>query len=320
MKTAQHRTMEMRLFKIYLTEKGDSIRTIQQKQNIIISILSEGEFSITSAKEFLYKKRVEGCLKSTLNKYKSAIKSYCEYKNLTWGSEFKRQSENDSHETVLLSDTEIEAIINFVPLPNKMSIFFLLLSHCGARPDEIRTLTVNDISDEVVFIPDGKTGGRYIPIPEYVSKHVKKYIKTLQTEVMFPARNSIRKGLPISETVYLVEFRRRRDALGITKRARPYSFRHSKAQNLGDCMTLKDLMAFLGHKKPDTTLKYLRSNLGRLRKGIKKDPFNKTFLPLTERFESAVKDIIERAESEAEILNISLEKDENTFQIRLEIK
>ncbi len=126
-----------------------------------------------------------------------------------------------------------------------------LLALTGCRSSEIRTLQWTDYRDSHLFLRDSKTGPRTV----WLSEAARAILDTLprSSRWIFP---SVRGDDPLSKTMLTSAWMRIRERAGLTD-VRLHDLRHSYASvALSSGETVRTVGRLLGHRKPETTLKY----------------------------------------------------------------
>lgn len=169
------------------------------------------------------------------------------------------------------TDDEIKKIFNSIDAPFGFYVFFLLCT--GLRRSEALALTVSDIdfakniivvsksleykngNQPSVKTPKTKAGGREVPIPSILLPELKKYMKCLNSDLMFPCPKSNRNpgGGYMTAKAYETLWSKYSEATGLTLTA--HNLRHGTATILFeagvDAHTAKSI---LGHSNVNTTL------------------------------------------------------------------
>lgn len=272
-------------FKLHLLSSGISSRTTKAtlyRINIIFAKcqpLTEETF-----RQFLLSLLDNGSSGSTVNKYIQTIKKYSAFEPLDWAKNIKKIKE-EAKPKVILSDDEIEAFVALDTGNEKYQMLWSLIAFTGARPNEIATLTIDDIdfANNIIYINRTKTKtGRTVPIAPNIIDPLKEYIKLLETDLLFPTR--YRPDLPLQNYSYTKDFKKRIKILGIKKHITPYSLRHSFITRL---LTDAEAPLFVvqqivGHKRADTTMQYFHGSVKAMKKAIEKDPLmQKSMKPWT---------------------------------------
>jgi integrase len=156
------------------------------------------------------------------------------------------------------------------------SIFWLIQAYTGMRPSEVARLTVKavEIGEGFFYVLQTKTHEpRKIPISQSIQESIVLFIKSLESDLLFPNRYDTK--IPVSISAFEENFKRRKELLGI-KRANltPYSLRHSFASRLITESSIYDVKTLMGHKKITTTERYLHTNEEQLKEVIKNDPLS----------------------------------------------
>jgi site-specific recombinase XerD len=133
----------------------------------------------------------------------------------------------------------------------------------GIRLSELANLAVNDVDLEqkLLTVRQGKgKKDRHIPLVDAVVKALRNYLRyrnmqlVLDDEVFFLAKNGT--SLSVSTVKYLVA--KYVQKAGIRKKVSVHTLRHTFGAHKADQhMGIATLQALMGHKKKETTLKYV---------------------------------------------------------------
>lgn len=281
-------------FRLYLIREGNKDSSIRETVKIISRLHQENpDFSLSGFNSFIVKLKEEGRINSYINHFIIAIRHWGKCFNIPELAEMKRiKGNNSSFEKATMSDEEIE---EFLALPfigksgiynhNKQlyrkrydmwTIFFKILSYSGARPMEIFKMKVQDVDFGAnVFRVDGKTGKRIVPISFVIRNDVEKYVKALETEELFSMYQTEKKeGAPwryaFGERIKRMNIKR--DNLSV------YSLRHSFITRLiSQDLSLFKIQKIVGHKRIETTQKYVHVSEKVLQETVEADPLAKRF-------------------------------------------
>lgn len=168
-------------------------------------------------------------------------------------------------------------------------IFYTILFYHGLRTIEISKLVTEyiDFGRNVIIIPKhiSKTGQeRLIPISPSVTEKLKEYIFTLSQDHLFPAfhkRSRERGVLHVQCNDWERFFNLQIKRIGLKrKNLTPYSGRHTygSRQSEEDVSVFK-IKEIMGHKKVETTMKYVHTSLKSLRKVQENDRLSRHALP-----------------------------------------
>lgn len=273
-------------FRLYLQRQNLNPRTIQQ-QRLRLRILLQAciPFDSQTFADFLSSHATKNS-PASLNKYVQTARSYVNWRKLDFDQELLKKFRETPKTRVMMSDNEITS---FLALPyepqnrqyakfndhyNMMTVFWYLCAFTGAREGEIAALQQHhiDLAGQVMVIEHSKTGtGRNIWLSEMVYPVIEKYLKTLQTDLLFPRMSNTER--PIDADIWGRDFRQRISRLGITKKVLPYSLRHSCLTRLGNNgVELQHLMGIAGHTNPKNTMIYVKSGLKAQAEAFRKDP------------------------------------------------
>jgi site-specific recombinase XerD len=142
----------------------------------------------------------------------------------------------------------------------------------GIRLSELAALTLEeiDLENRLLTVRQGKgKRDRQIPVVEDEVKALRNYLRhraselILDDEILFLAKNGT--SLNVSSVKYIVAKYVKR--AGIRKRVSVHTLRHTFGAHKADKnMSLATLQVLMGHKKKETTLKYIHLARTNLRK------------------------------------------------------
>lgn len=259
--------MTQTFFEDFLIRRGLRSYTIACHLQRLRQINSEcDEFTFATIEKYLTQKKKSGIKGSSLNRLVITIHSYCEALSLEWGKDIKFFKEEPTYKGVF-NDEEIEKLIE-QPCPpdcrtniwERWTMWLQVLAYSGMRPNEVSTLTVDQIDwgSNNFILPTTKTVPRRVPIAPNLKKELIEYLPSCTTHLFptpSPRGHVWRQG-------WLKHFDMRKKMAGLTRPGlTPNSFRHSFISNLWEEATpLPDIMNIVGHRNPKTTLGY--SHLG----------------------------------------------------------
>jgi len=285
-------------FNIALLRKGIEKSTIFLYQKCLKRLEHLESLTYDNYVNFIYSLKDKGCRHSYINNHINAVRHYCTFLKDTGREfdpkipEFKRLPEQ-TYNKGILSDEEITKITSHFPRSH-FTLFFKTLSLTGARPNEISHITVNDLLLGEGFIlirPEvSKTKTqRYIPIAPSLIEELKEQIKDKKgTDLVFP--NKI--GKPITRGAWSYAFRLRVKRLGLDRpNVTCYSLRHSFISSLAsdENANLARIQQIAGHKKIETTARYIHLSYKQLHKTLNKLTLLRDQLP----FEDSTNMIVE---------------------------
>lgn len=147
----------------------------------------------------------------------------------------------------LLSETEVQQIINNVPTVRDKTLFSLLYE-TGARIGEILNMKVCDVifDDKGAYVMlDGKTGQRRNRIIKSIPL-LKEWIIAVPTDdskrFLWVTKDGNRLGYPMIRKI----LKKLEKQLKLNKRLYPHLFRHSRSTELAKYLTEQQLKAYLG--------------------------------------------------------------------------
>lgn len=236
-----------------------------------------------------------------LNSYIDTLHLYGRFKQTDIYESLKYFPEED-YEKATMSDDEIEKFLSLSPATNgeKMkrrwkikTLFWKCLAYSGARPGEIAHLTINTVDlGRQVFLLDGKTGKRIVPIAPVLVPELTEYIKEVTGDYLFPSlsgRQGYRQNAPVIDDVdWHYDFHQRLKRLGIKrKNLTPYSLRHSFITRLlNEDLNIYKVQNLVGHKQGSpVTSQYYHLTTKALFKTLNQDPLQRHQLPADKRFE-----------------------------------
>jgi len=164
------------------------------------------------------------------------------------------------------------------------TMYFECLARLGFRPHELSNLKINEVNiGRNTIVVTGKTGFRELPLPDSFIQKLKDYLAICKTEYLFMTKKNEKHGI-IDSVAWTYQFRTRLKRLGqmpefarIDKRPRLscYSLRH----NFGDAVSnatnnIRLLQQLMGHKKIESTLRYVHPTLEQKRAVVRRIPIN----------------------------------------------
>jgi len=279
-------------FAIHLKSKGLAQNTVRLTLSRTERILNECQPLTKETFETFLVALFDSVSAAAVNKYIQAIKAYGAYQNISWTKELKQVKEQ-SAPRFLLSDEEIEQIIEVKPLPDRLSVFWATIAFTGARPSEIASLTKDsvDLKTGTIYITATKTKStRTVPISDRLKLVLNEYIPSVPNQLLFYIKGKPNK--PMYSDQLRADFRDRLKKLGITKKVTPYSLRHSFITRILDNeANLFAVQGIVGHKKADTTQAYYKESLKAKRKATRRDPMNAMVLSPEQRLKQTVEEL-----------------------------
>lgn len=215
-------------------------------------------------KNYLYHLRVNRNLSAnTLNVVHCAIRFfYIHVINAEWVVKDIAKYKRDKSKPVVLSQSEVEAILNLT-WNLKHKIILTLIYSAGLRVSEAAKLKVQDIDTDrmQIFIKDGKGGAdRYALLSPTTLKLLRDYIDEYKpVDYLFYAKNK-NKMKHFSVRAIQRAFRDARFKAGIIKEASVHTLRHSFATHLLEAgVHTHHIQLLLGHFSPQATYIYLHT-------------------------------------------------------------
>lgn len=201
---------------------------------------------------------------------------------------FYERRDRDEYVRATMTDDEVEAFLS-LPNPNPIgtvywqrfelwTMFWSICAYHGPRMGEVarmRKVPTKDNQSTVdfganVIIFDGKTGPRKVPMSFVVRDKLKYYVDTLvKGEYLFPSLHSYAKSPYVHDVAWGGDFRHRIQELepkfpGISNRMNlePYSLRHTAGTRWAEeDWALPKIQKAMGHRRLDTTQKYLHMSM-----------------------------------------------------------
>ncbi len=272
--------------KEYLTvlrfEKNLSDNTIKSYENDlkkVINFLEEknisdlNNVSSTILTSFFERQRSLGIDSSTVARYMSSIKGFCDYletsKYIEKNPTEKLVSVKKSRKLPpVLSFYEVDKILNTPdtsdPLGLRDKAILELFYSCGLRVSELINLKIGDLffEDEVIRVLGKGSKERIVPIGSSAVKWINEYLANTRPRLAkkFKSENYIflnRRGSKLSRMWIWKIFDQYSKAAGIKKEIHPHTFRHSFATHLLEGgADLRAVQEMLGHADISTTQIY----------------------------------------------------------------
>lgn len=315
--------MSLVQFEEYLILEGHREYTIECHLRRLKQLLANcTPFNEEKVKQFLILKKKAGVKGASLNRLIITLRKYSRCAGLEWGLHFHLFKEEEPNKGVF-SDEEIESIISLERLPGcrpevwkRWTVWLQVLAFSGMRPNEVSTLTVDQIDwgTNNFVLAVTKTRPRRVPIAAILKPILKEYLKDKE-HYLFPV--SSKRG-HVWRQGWQKHMDLRMRAVGI-KRANltTNSFRHSFISNLWEERApLPDIMSIVGHKKPETTLRYSHLGNRSAQKSINQHTIVKKYAEPDEQLE----DLIEEAKRRGMLTNEHFEWSISNHSLHIEIK
>lgn len=158
----------------------------------------------------------------------------------------------------IFSIQEINALVNAYKNIKHQAIIQLFYS-CGLRIGELVNIELTHInSDRLILRVKGAKGfkDREVPIPSATLQLLRSYYRQAQPKPkkwLFEGWNHQRYTVRSVQQVFYQGIK----AIGIKRKVKPHSLRHSRATHLHDAgVDIKDIADFLGHSQLKTTADY----------------------------------------------------------------
>ncbi len=146
------------------------------------------------------------------------------------------------------------ALVAAEPSAPLQSTIIRLLALTGCRQSEIRTLRWRDYREGHLFLRDGKAGPRTVWLPSAARAVLNRLRDSARASVVFPATG---RQSPISNETLYGAWRQIRAQAGLENSFRLHDLRHTYASfALGSGESVAMIGRLLGHRDPDTTLRY----------------------------------------------------------------
>lgn len=308
---------ELPAFRLYLLKEQKGKRRVRSEKTadlhlaLLTRLLKEAPtLSLSAINTYLLSLLEKGRKGTYLNDYIDTLHVYGRFKGIK-DYESLTYFPEDLFEKATMSDKEIEAFLSLEPEKvtrfdtrkkqtytyylglrrwKLKTMFWKCLAFTGARPGEIATLTVDDVDfGRQVFVVNGKTGHRIIPIPTPLVLELTEYVKSLEGPLLFPSERggTTRQHGSLNDTAWGYDFHHRLKRLGIKrKNLTPYSLRHSFiTRMLDEGINLYPLQNLVGHKQGSpVTSTYYHLTTKALVKTISKDPLQRGRMTYNERF------------------------------------
>lgn len=269
-----------------LAQNGYSIRSITEYKRALLELnyfAIENKFFVEritkiQAREFLVWLQSSGNKSTTINNKLSYIRSFysflisCEKIQRNYFSELNRLVQ-EKNQPSLLSLSEMQNLFETIGANDSLKIRDITMFECfygsGIQTSELCDLKLEDFSKKMATLHVRKKGGegRYIPIPRMTVVAIESYLpsrmeKWPNSDYLFPNMH----GKRFQRTNVYKLMKNFLDLTSSTKKG-AHTLRYSYATHLynngADILTIKKL---LGHKKPDTTARYIQLDENILKK------------------------------------------------------
>lgn len=319
---------------------NSAIRRLRELRLLFDGACDNGVITYNCLTAYFSAKRQEGSKNAYLNHLLTTARLYTHFaqeKGLLFDAqvlEFSYLKEDDFVKGIL-SDEEIEAFLALPPpnhtyhnLYNRYTLFFKILAYSGARPNEIVTMKVADVDlGRKVFITNGKTGPREIPIAQTIFQDVSDFIFGRDpSEWLFPSGRGGKNldGKPVLiNSSWGVQFKNRIKRLGINRpHLSTYSLRHSFCTALLDQENTNvfDVKEVMGHSKLETTLRYYHYTSKKKHQTVAKLPLNQKNLDPHEIL-NYVDQVVKSLELEKKTgIRFSVQKTQASFNLEMKIE
>jgi len=225
-----------------------------------------------------------------VNKYIKALKAWGKYKGWRWTEELKKIPEKPIVKQIL-TDGEIQMLINVSPPPDPYGVLFTIMSYSGARSGEVAALQKKhiDFTTRSIIFEVSKTDPRRVSMHPALASILEVYLKTLRTDYLFTKRSGNKPpGQPAINKV----FKYRLTLAGIDKKCTVHSLRHSFITDLlNNEANLIDVQRQVGHKKADTTAIYRHNSLKAMHNAVSHLTLGKSTLSPQEQLKQLIDDI-----------------------------
>jgi integrase len=271
-------SQELVSFNLHLRRKGLADTTVHQYLRAMNHLLRMTD--LDKAEEYLLSLVESGHKGNYVNNYVHVLHAYGQFA----GRDDLQKIQQFRAKSAAKAIMEEQEITDFLALEpprhvmgmflwhyHKMSLYWKCLAYTGARTNEIATLQVKHVDfGRGVFLVDGKTGPRNVPISHAVIDDLKRHIADLHSDHLFPSLHD--RSRPIGRATWNFDFHNRIRRLGIRRpNLTPYSLRHSFITRNWD-MGLPSLQKIVGHKRIETTAHYTHLVTKDIVTAINKDP------------------------------------------------
>lgn len=297
--------------------KPNTIKTYYKGVVYLRKYLQDKPFTFENCKEYIIYLKQTNKEPATINRYRLSIGVFIQFlqsKDPSYEDFYRRLPVVKRKEKPLevLTLEEIDSIINckrdykYLELQLFWDTLLGLMARTGRRVGEISKLRYSDIdiARKVILIRDPKNNQpRWIPAPVDLLKQT-EYLRR-DSEYVFTHRFT--NGQPVSTVSVRNEVKLRAKLVGITRRVHPHLFRHSfPIEILRKKVDVVFVQRLMGHKKLDSTLRYIHMVLDDLQIASNQHPLNQA--------ELTVKDIVEALEKEVNRYSLQ-DRDDLTFRI-----
>lgn len=288
-------------YKSFLLREGRRNSTVYRHLNLLGKLFSEiEEFNSEELENFLNRHKLEDKRHSYLNQFIDVFYSYNRFMGVTQ-SKVKR-FKDQSFTKATMSDEEIEIFLN-LPVPTSTqrhaitkkpfirrcmpqewwddwTLFWKIMAFSGMRTTEVAHLTTQNVDwgRNVFVLEETKTDPRLVPIAPNIKEDLEKHLVKC-THYLFPARKKGKKSFSREGQVYdnvdwNYNFNTRTKQMGIKrKNLTPYSLRHSLISRLlSEDVNLFKVQKLVGHRRVETTAKYVHLSTKDIQDAIRKDP------------------------------------------------
>lgn len=285
-------------FKNWLILNGRKDRTVETHlwnlDKIFQHSSKDGSVNYDLFTGFLILKKEQNLKNSYINHFIKTLNTYHQWledQEIEFDKRFKKIKylPEEYEEKEIFTLQELRAFLELPPPIhcNKenyymWSLWFECLARLGFRPHELCNLKPNEVNIGKGSVNvTGKTGFREMPLPENFIEKLRSYIADCKTEYLFMTKRDGQRKV-IDSVAWTYQFRTRLSRLaqefkGIDKRPRLscYSLRH----NFGDAAAnatgnIRLVQRLMGHKKIESTLRYLHPTLEEMRSVIRRIPIN----------------------------------------------
>lgn len=269
----------------------------------VVQFFEDKEFNRTNFNQFIaWMKDVDAqggkLADSTINNHIKIAKSLGKFLGMDDLNEYKYFRENKKIVRVPVTPNEILLLANYnFPyfrdrdyLNRRNKAIIMLMGTTGCRVGETLELKGRNIHAQPFFVTfeDTKTNeDRHVPIDESVYELLEPFVHG-EDSLLF--QSSTYK--PLQTNYITTDLKRRAKMVGIEKEMYSHLFRHSFITTMHELgVSTEDIMKIVGHKKVETTLRYIHSQLGYYDKIVHYHPLLKgkiEFPTLKERLKNEV--------------------------------
>jgi site-specific recombinase XerD len=298
--------MDDQLFRLFLIKEKKSAKQAMRGTHTVLLHLSRlqtlrkhvPDLSVANIQQHLLSLFESGCKGRSLNNYIHTLHIYGRFLQTETYLSLEFFPEEAIKKSIM-SDQEIELFLSLPPTPvtryhwksksqityagdkkawTKNTLFWKVFAYSGMRPGEVASLSVASLDfGRGVFIANGKTGERFVPIAPILIPELQEYIKNLTTQMLFPGRGT---NGSFAKSSWSEDFQQRIRRLDIKRTGlTANSLRHSFITRMLDAdINVFKVQDIVGHKRLETTRGYYKLTTKSLVKTITQDPLTTPIL------------------------------------------